>query len=131
LVALVLCFVLHQGGVFDEWIWPRAASAARRSRAEQDVRILASALDWFCADTGRFPTADEGLAALVTPPPGSNGWRGPYMKRVPIDPWGFPYYYQLHARDDDAAGCAIVSAGPDGKLGTADDVVEDDVPERM
>jgi general secretion pathway protein G len=128
LIALMLCFVLYQGGGWDRG---QGGTVARRTRAVRDVDVLSTALDRFCRDTGRFPTEDEGLAALVTPPPGANGWRGPYMKRVPIDPWGFPYYYQPHARDEDAAGCAVVSAGPDGKLGTADDLLADDVPERM
>jgi type II secretion system protein G len=89
----------------------------------KDVVNLSAALDFFYRDTGRYPSADEGLPALVMPPPAANGWHGPYLKRVPTDPWGFPYYYQYPVQDDDGGvDFAVVSAGPDGKLGTADDI---------
>src|SRR5256885_3708677 len=47
-------------------------------------------------DVGRYPSQQEGLAALVTNPNGMAAWRGPYLKapQVPLDPWGHTYQYR-------------------------------------
>jgi len=39
---------------------------------------------------------DEGLQALVQPPPDVTAtWNGPYVNKVPLDPWGHPYNYVI------------------------------------
>lgn len=59
---------------------------------------------------------DTGLpisAVLVTNAQSRKGWRGPYLRSVPIDPWARAYVVALdpgHAR----RSIVIVSAGPDG-----------------
>jgi len=94
---------------------------ARIARAQADVRgQLSLALSLFEQDTGRLPTAEEGLAALVTDP-GVPGWKGSYLQGdLKPDPWGTAYSYSL---DPDHPGQYIlVSAGPDRQLGTDDDI---------
>jgi general secretion pathway protein G len=49
--------------------------------------------------------------------PGVSGWRGPYLHELPKDPWGHPYIYHRSGSD-----FKILSAGPDGQEGTADDI---------
>ena len=71
----------------------RRPDDARRAVAKVDIKMLETALAAFQIDCGRFPTNDEGLAVLVKNP-GLDGWRGPYVKLVPNDPWGTPYIYQ-------------------------------------
>jgi hypothetical protein len=44
-------------------------------------------------------------------------WRGPYLARVPIDPWGRAYVVFSPAPEGQSA-IVIVSAGPDGVLET-------------
>ena len=46
-------------------------------------------------DTGRYPSAQEGLRALLTNPGSLRGWNGPYVKKEAelLDPWGNPYHY--------------------------------------
>lgn len=98
---------------------------ARNTAAATDIASLETALDAFEVDTGRFPTTDEGLAALVTEPAGikTDAWRGPYIKRgVPKDPWGNAYTYQQPGRYN-TRSFDLSSAGPDGQQGTADDIV--------
>ena len=53
-------------------------------------------LDLFHLEVGRYPTTEEGLAALVVEPTGLENWQGPYFKKnkVPADPWGHDYHYQ-------------------------------------
>lgn len=98
---------------------------AKVTRAQTDIRgSLALALDLFEQDTGRYPTSDEGLVALVRDP-GVLGWRGPYVKGgLKADPWGNQYIYQL---DSSQTGLyTLSSAGPDGQQGTEDDILEEE-----
>ncbi len=62
---------------------------------------------------GRYPTTEQGLAALRTAPEGATGWKGPYLERDPIDPWQKPYQYRqpgVHNKDS----YDLWSFGPDG-----------------
>ena len=94
----------------------------RRERAAMDVKgNISVALDLFETDNGRYPTAEEGLAALRTQPQGVENWHGPYLKQSPLDPWKHPYRYVIpgvhNPQDYD-----LFSLGPDGVEGTGDDI---------
>jgi general secretion pathway protein G len=92
---------------------------ARRAATKTDLANIESALATFEVDTGRYPTNLEGLQALLSAPPGETNWHGPYLQHPPIDPWGHPYVYHCPAK----TSYELFSAGPDGKPGTADDIV--------
>jgi general secretion pathway protein G len=81
---------------------------------------LVFALQIMGKDTGRFPTNGEGLEALVAKPAGIAGdqWRGPYLDKVPLDPWG-----QKFAYTGQKGAFSLTSSGPDGRAGTPDDLV--------
>ncbi len=50
----------------------------------------------FRHDTGRFPTQQEGLAALRNNMSNIPGWKDPYInKEIPLDPWGNNYVYYI------------------------------------
>jgi len=102
--------------------WSSNIEAARSAAVKADVMKLETALEAFRVDTGRYPTQIEGLQTLIQPPSNAPVWRGPYVKMIPRDPWGKPYLYvspgQRHPDTFD-----LSSAGPDGRLGTADDIV--------
>lgn len=67
---------------------------AKISAAKAQVAEMDSALERFYVHMDRYPTAEEGLQALVTAPAGSEQkWRGPYVKQLRNDPWGNPYQY--------------------------------------
>lgn len=69
---------------------------ARISKAKQDVRALEEALNRYKLDNYDYPSTEQGLAALVTKPGGTpepKRWKGPYVKKVPNDPWQNPYQY--------------------------------------
>jgi general secretion pathway protein G len=95
---------------------------ARLTRAKADMEgSLSLALDLFEQDLGRYPTSEEGLAALVENP-GMEGWKGPYLKGdLKPDPWGTAYSYAIDA--EDPGRYRLTSAGPDKRLGTTDDMV--------
>jgi hypothetical protein len=46
----------------------------------------------------------------------------PGLAKVPIDPWGNPYIYR-YPSNHDTEPYDLLSAGPDGKEGTSDDIV--------
>ena len=75
----------------------------------------------FRMDTGSYPTTQEGIQALYTAPPSRAAkWRGPYIKRIPEDPWGIPYQYRYPGtKNPDEYD--LFSYGPD-KVESADDI---------
>jgi general secretion pathway protein G len=91
---------------------------ARVTRAQSDIRAIETALDLYRLDNFKYPTTEQGLAALVKQPvdPTITNYRpGGYLKAVPIDPWNHPYTYQSPGRD--GAEYEILSYGRDGKPG--------------
>ncbi len=96
----------------------RQLGSAKHKIADQSIGRLVSILDIYRLDVGGYPTTDQGLGALVSPPQGVAGWNGPYLKDPTSlnDPWGKPFQYRSpsqrpgHAYD-------IISLGADGKPG--------------
>lgn len=89
---------------------------ARAKAAQLQLETVSAEVEMFQADVGRYPTAAEGLAALVSEPAGADGWTGPYMRDVKAlkDPWSRPLVYSVGA---DGQGYAVISLGADGKEG--------------
>ena len=63
--------------------------------AKVQIESIASAMELFRIDNGRYPSTSEGLPALVIAPDGMKNWNGPYLTKIelPIDPWGNPFRY--------------------------------------
>lgn len=124
LVELMLVVIII--GILVAMVAPRLTGKSQQARiaaSQADINAhLSTALDLFELGVGRFPTTQEGLAALRTAPSGATGWKGPYLKRdVPKDPWGRKYAYRSpgqHNRED----YDLFSTGPDGVEGGDDDV---------
>ncbi len=76
----------------------RAKSDIARTQAAN----LASSLELYFLDFGRYPTPDEGLAALVAAPENAETWLGPYLKDESglTDPWGRAYLYSVAETGD-------------------------------
>ena len=70
---------------------------ARVVAARQDISTIMQALRLYRLDNLRYPTSEQGLAALVAPPtsaPVPPNWKaGGYLERLPRDPWGNPYQF--------------------------------------
>ncbi|KFF48172.1 general secretion pathway protein GspG [Gammaproteobacteria bacterium MFB021] len=91
---------------------------AMQQKARADLSTLEQALDMYRLDNYRYPTTQQGLAALVSPPtsdPQPDNYReGGYIRRLPEDPWGHPYHYASpgqHGRID------LYSLGADDQPG--------------
>jgi len=98
----------------------RNVGDAKTSAAKSQVELLALALNSYRLDNDIFPSTEQGLEALRTPPAvgeAARNWRGPYLSRVlPLDPWGRPYVYvspgQVNPQSFD-----LYSLGRDGRAG--------------
>ena len=87
--------------------------------AATQVKMLQSAVETFRLDVGRYPTQQEGLAALSVKPADpaiTARWRGPYLSGdLPVDPWKNAYQYSLPGANNQPF--ALYSLGTDGKRG--------------
>lgn len=85
--------------------------------AIKSLNNLATALGRYRFHVGAYPSAEQGLKALIEDP-GVEGWNGPYIIQLKSDPWDTPYCYAV-----DASGNAdVFTAGPDHVPGTPDDL---------
>ena len=89
---------------------------ARIAAAKTDIANIKTCLGMFENDNGRYPTSEEGLAALVQAPGNlASSWKGPYMEGgVPQDPWKHPYQYRCPGSHN-PNGYDLFSQGKDGK----------------
>lgn len=101
---------------------------ARKTRAKSEiVSTIGLALTMFESDVGRYPTTEQGLEALIAQPAQASTWRGPYIRQAKQfkDPWGNQYQYQCPGLHN-TTSYDLTSAGPDGQLGTEDDITNFD-----
>lgn len=90
--------------------------------AQTQIAAVATALDMFKADNSFYPTNKNGLNDLIVKPENaSTNWH-PYLDNIPLDPWDHPYRYEYPGRHN-TNSYDLSSAGPDGKFGTEDDIV--------
>ena len=120
LIELMVVLVII--GVLAALIVPNVLARADDSRvtaAKTDVNNLLQAIKLYKLDNQRFPSAEQGLQALVIKPtslPVPGNWR-PYLDKLPADPWGNAYQYLnpgLHGPVD------VLSLGADGQPGGED-----------
>ena len=104
---LELLVVIVIIGLLAGYVAPRYFSQVGKSEvqvARAQIDSLEKALDQYRLDKRRYPTAEEGLAAIQ-----------PYLKKtLPNDPWGRPYIYRASGASGDFE---VVSLGRDGKTG--------------
>jgi general secretion pathway protein G len=81
-----------------------ALDTASSTKAKADVEMIDQGVQRYYLDNRRYPTTEEGLAALQ-----------PYLRRVPNDPWNRAYRYQAPGRN--GRPYSIVSWGADGREG--------------
>ncbi|MEQ9408394.1 MAG: type II secretion system protein GspG [Fuerstiella sp.] len=117
------------------------------------IGMFQASLERYAIDLNRFPSSEQGLAALIAPPAAdstgeaggdsgggeslelegedgagggsSSAWDGPYIKTetLPKDPWGNSYRYEFPATHNKLNVPDIWSLGPDGQENTDDDIV--------
>lgn len=85
----------------------------QRATAQTQMSSLEAALDSYRLDMSRYP---ESLNGLISNDSGRPNWSGPYLRadRVPLDPWGNEYVYELTSNGRDFN---LLSLGADGAPG--------------
>lgn len=108
-------------GILAAMVIPNLSGRSKQARvaaAKADIQAnIATALDLFEVDIGRYPSSDEGLGALINRPSGDDvgeRWNGPYLKKkkIPVDPWGREYVYVSPGQNNDDYD--LSSLGADG-----------------
>ncbi|MGH8665534.1 MAG: type II secretion system major pseudopilin GspG [Burkholderiales bacterium] len=113
LLVVMVIIGLLAGFVAPRYFEQIGKSEVKVARAQVDA--LEKALDQYRLDTGRYPSTEQGLSALVERPGDESKWAGPYLrKRAPLDPWGKPYVYRFPGERGEFD---LVSLGRDGQPG--------------
>ena len=104
------------------------AGQAKIDLTSTQIRQLEQALEMYKLDNGRYPTENQGLAALVRAPSGDPAPRrynpGGYVKRDAItDPWGMDYQYRMPGAHN-THSFDLSSVGPDGVEGGEDEAAD-------
>jgi len=122
LIELMLVVIII--GALVAMVMPRLTGRGEQARvaaAEADIRAnIATALKLYELDNGNFPKSEDGLSALFSKPGGAINWRGPYLEKKPVDPWGREYKYKCPG-DHRPADYDLYSLGRDG-VESPDDV---------
>jgi len=111
-------------GILAALVIPKIAGTSEHSRevaAYTDIHSgIKAALDHFEIDNGYYP---KSLNDLIVAPSDAKHWAGPYFDppQLPVDPWGNPYIYYYPSKRNQPT-YDLLSAGPDGKEGTDDDI---------
>jgi general secretion pathway protein G len=113
LLVVMVIIGLLAGYVGPKYFSQIGKSEIKATRAQIDA--LEKALDQYRLDVGRYPSSEQGLAALTKSPAGESRWQGPYLKKeVPADPWGTAYQYKQPGEHGELD---LYSFGKDGKAG--------------
>lgn len=105
-------------GLLASYVGPRYFGQLGKSEvttAKAQMQAFSRALDQYRLDTGRYPTTEQGLNALLVRPSDAPKWNGPYLQNaIPLDPWGKAYVYRAPGEKNDYD---ILSYGKDGAPG--------------
>ena len=122
---LELLVVVAIIGLLAGYVAPRYFSQLGKSEAgvaRAQIDALEKSLDQYRLDTGRYPTTEQGLNALVVKPANEPKWNGPYLRKgLPADPWGNAYLYKIPGQRSEFD---IVSYGKDGQPGGTGDAAD-------
>ncbi|CAG2135817.1 type II secretion system major pseudopilin GspG [Cupriavidus plantarum] len=114
-LLVVLLIIALLAGYVGPRLFGEVGKAKTKTAASQ-MKSIANALDRYRLDTGRFPSTEAGLQALMTNQGNVTGWDGPYMSSdMPADPWGRPYVYR--SPGDGGKDYDLLTLGSDGKPG--------------
>lgn len=123
LIELLIVMVIL--GLLASLVGPRLfgqLDASKVKAARTQIEMLGAAMDTYRLDMSRYPSTEQGIAALSDKPADAAEavrWRGPYLKKkVDKDPWGNSYVYRSPGEKSDYE---LSSLGADGKEGGSGD----------
>ncbi len=122
LLVVMVIIGLLAGYVGPKYFGQIGKSEVKVARAQIDA--LEKALDQYRLDVGRYPSAEQGLQALVARPANEAKWAGPYLRKgVPLDPWGRGYVYRFPGERGDFDLFSFGRDGQPGGSGEDEDIV--------
>lgn len=127
MVMVMAIIAVLAGGVIG--LLGNFGESSKIQRAETDIKTIDAALMQYKTLAGRYPTSEQGLDALVkkptTAPKPKRYPSDPYMKALPLDPWGNPYAYKMPGSQNPRT-YEVISYGADGQPGGDDDISSQD-----
>jgi len=118
LMAVVIIIGILAAIVVPNYV--RHVETAKINTTKAQIKDIETALGLFKMDSGRYPTAAEGLMGLVQKPGDFSGsWpKDGYLPKVPKDGWSRDFVYLCPGAK---GSYDIISYGADGKEGGEDE----------
>ena len=117
LLVLAIISILIGAGIYQ---MGGAKDTARIEATRMTIiKMKSNIQEYELATRGGPPTTGQGLKALVSKPSGVRVWRQ-VLKEVPKDQWGNEF--QSRRPGKEGSEYEIFSSGPDGQIGTDDDI---------
>ena len=114
-LLIVMAILALLAGLVGPTLWNKLGGA-KRDVVSTQIKNIESALDSYRLDMGKYP---KELIELIKDSTGKSAWDGPYMKKIPKDPWENDYQYVApgkHNKDFD-----LFSMASDGQEGGEED----------
>jgi len=110
-LLIVMAILALLAGLVGPTLWNKLGGAKTDTAATQ-IKSFEAALDSYRLDLGKYP---KEMQELVKNSSGKSRWNGPYIKKIPMDPWGNEYLYQNPGKHDNDYD--LYSYGADGQEG--------------
>ena len=88
-VVVVIVILVTLAGIATP-IYMNYVKQGRVATAKMQLQLLGQELDNYKIRVGQYPSELRGLVENLD---GHEKWDGPYMKKIPLDPWGNEYVY--------------------------------------
>ncbi|MFQ5963524.1 MAG: type II secretion system major pseudopilin GspG [Candidatus Scalinduaceae bacterium] len=126
LIELMVVMVII--GLLAAFIVPKLVgkvAGAKQTAAKAQIELFSTALELFKLDTGKYPTQESGLKALINKPTEVESWKGPYLRKIviPKDPWRAEYVYKFPGEHGDYDISSHGADGSEGGTGENADIV--------
>ncbi|GGK84837.1 type II secretion system major pseudopilin GspG [Amphritea balenae] len=124
---LELLVVLVILGLLASLVGPQVLKqlgSSKTKTAALQIEEYSAALDLYRLEVGRYPSANDGLEALIRKPSEAKNWNGPYLTKRVIreDPWGNSYHYRYPGEHGDFDLYSLGADGQEGGEGENSDV---------
>ncbi|MCS7181476.1 MAG: type II secretion system protein GspG [bacterium] len=93
IIIFIVVFIILMCGIF--FAIKNIMDRAKIVSAKTQISQLALLLEQVKNDTGTYPAFLSDLTLNSPPKLQEKGWDGPYTKKIPLDPWGNPYFYYI------------------------------------
>lgn len=74
----------------QECSMPEAILSQKQREASENIMLLEEAMEHFFTDTGTYPRLLPELTGNILQ---RDKWNGPYIEKIPLDPWQMPFHY--------------------------------------